>query len=79
MDERKFIDKIIKEGKLNLRKTYKINGKRGVILPYSSRKYNAIKNLQDEINKIAMKQREPFVISTLDSDLAKGEERFKYL
>ena len=78
MNRKRFIKKIIGDGKLNLRKTFEENGRKGVILSYNKKNYERIKELLPELNEISTKLFIPFDISVEEENLEYGEVKFTY-
>lgn len=79
MNKKRFIKKVIGEGKLNLRKSFEDNRRRGVILSYKKKKYERIKEFLPELNEISKQLFIPFEISVEEENLEYGEVKFMYI
>ena len=79
MNKKRFIKRIIGDGKLNLRKSYEDNGSRRVILSYNKKSYERIKEFLPELNKISRNLYLPFKVSVDEENLSYGEVRFTYI
>lgn len=70
------IRKILSDGELHLRKEYENTRRKSVIVPYKLGIYlTGVDNLH-EINKRALKKRNPFSVEVTE---IRGEFRFEYL